>query len=282
MSVPGSPVTSSTPNKLLNFFQGFLRDGVEVDGFVGWLSISLISWCPGIGQLGLDHVLLGQPAVAILKTLSLPLFYILILYSSAYLPLWMQGEGLLYLAGLGPWFLFDALQSLMGFFTNYKTGYVSMIDIDFIPLGGAGGKPGGQGGKWKLTASNMNLLFTGLAASMQMIPVFFGEGTRSGANTASYVFLGMLGVSGALSLAATMSASPLIGQATSAVVSTKNPLQSAGGVDPLPPLSEFLNKLPPPTQNGGGKEKMESTLFAQGLGFIALAGITLGLIRSKQ
>ena len=262
--------------------QNFLLNGIEFDGFTGWLILAFITACPGIGQLGLNHVLVNQPIVALLKVISLPLSYFLMVLLSPYLPLWIQGQGIFVLCALGPWYLFDILQIFLGFnygSWGYNTGYISMIDVPFIPLGGPGGKPGGIGGKWKLTASNMNILLAGLAGSVQLIPMIFGESTQAGANVLSGIFGSLLGLSGIATIAATALANPL-GAGVASGLTAVSPLLGGGGT--LPPLSEFLDTLPP--QNGGAKakEKVESSFILNGLGFIALVGITLGILRSKQ
>ena len=266
---------------------------MELSGVPGWALLALVTLCPGIGQLGLNHVLIGQPVVAVLKAISLPISYLLIVYLSPYLPLVLQGKWLFYLAALGPWYLFDCLQVVFG----YNIGYISMIDVDFIPLSpqseqptdngvaqklttSNGTSPGGREGRWELTVSKANIVFGGLAISMQLIPFIFGESQQTNANIASGVFAGLLTVLGAAS--SFMAYSAPLALLTGGF---SNPVPVApltgGGAD-LPPLSHFLKNLAP--QNGGAaaKDKKESTFFLQGLGFIVLAGLTLGLIRSKQ
>jgi hypothetical protein len=293
------------PTSKLSGLQDFLINGIGLSGIPGWALLSLVTACPGIGQLGLNHVLIGQPIVAVMKAISLPIFYLLIVYLSPYLPLALQGQWLFYLAALGPWYIFDILQVFCG----YNIGYISMIDADFIPLspqseqvmsGGAakdaairgaesviatppltssnGTVPGAREGKWKLTVSKANLVFGGLSVSMQLIPYFFGEDQRTNANIASGVFAGILGVTGAAS--SIMAYTAPLGLAGSALTPV-SPMMQGGGTE-LPPLSHFLNSVRPQTGGGAAKDKKESSLFLQGLGFIALAGITLGLIRSKQ
>jgi hypothetical protein len=288
------------PTSELSGLQNALINGKELSGFLGWVLIGLVTLCPGVGQLGLNHVLIGQPFVAVMKAISLPIFYLLIVYLSPYLPLVLQGNWLFYLAAAGPWYIFDILQAFLG----YYTGYISMIDVDFIPLspqseqsmssgakqtvGGElqlkapslttsnGTVPGAREGRWKLTVSKANLVFGGLSVSMQLIPYFFGESQQTNANIASGVFAGILSVTG-LAAVATAYTAPLglVGSLTPV-----NPVQ--GGGSELPPLSHFLNTVRPQTGGGAAKDKKESAFFLQALGFIALAGITLGLIRSKQ
>jgi hypothetical protein len=288
------------PTSKVSGLQNALINGMELSGFPGWVLLGLVTLCPGVGQLGLNHVLIGQPVVAVMKAISLPIFYLLIVYLSPYLPLVFQGQWLFWFAAAGPWYIFDILQAFCG----YNTGYISMIDADFIPLspqseqsmsGGAkqtvgelqprapslttsnGTVPGAREGRWKLTVSKANLVFGGLSVSMQLIPYFFGESQRTNANIASGVFAGILGVTGAASsIMAYTAPLGLVGSLTPV-----NPVLQGGGSE-LPPLSHFLNTVRPQTGGGAAKDKKESALFLQGLGFIALAGITLGLIRSKQ
>ena len=290
-----SAVLPTTPKDKLSGVQNALLNGMELSGMPGWALLALITLCPGIGQLGLNHVLIGQPVVAVLKAISLPISYLLIVYLSPYLPLALQGKWLFYFAALGPWYLFDCLQVVFG----YNIGYISMIDVDFIPLspqseqpevGGVaqklttpnGTSPGGREGRWELTVSKANLVLGGLAISMQIIPFIFGESQRTNANIASGVFAGLLGVLGSASTIMAYMA-PLA--ALTGGFSHPVPVAPlAGGGADLPPLSHFLKNLAPHSQNGGAtaKDKKESTFFLQGLGFIVLAGLTLGLIRSKQ
>jgi hypothetical protein len=214
--------------------------------------------------------------VALLKTFSLVVSVFLTILLSPYLPLFLQGPWLFYLSLIGPWYIFDIIQIFFG----YNIGYFSMIDVELIPLSGPGGKiPGGKNGKWNLTASNMNILFTAVAACGQIVPMIFGSSSSGIGNIISYIGAGLLGISGTLSLAATLFASPL-GAAASAVAGLPGvtPKTYYGG-GALPPLSEILDKIP--TRQEGGTVAQD-TLFIQGLGFVAFAGIALGLMRAKQ
>jgi len=302
-----SAVLPTTPRGNLSGPQDMLLNGMELSGMLGWALLSLVTLCPGVGQLGLNHVLIGQPVVAALKAISLPISYLLIVYLSPYLPLKLQGNWLFYFAALGPWYIFDCLQVFLG----YNIGYISMIDVDFIPLspqseqvmsGGSnelnpvnqirqpesakklttsnGTVPGGRYGKWKLTTSKANIVLGGLSASMQIIPFIFGESQRTNANIASGVLAGLLGIVGAASFYTAYTAPLTLLTGGSNHTVPVAPL--TGGGSELPPLSHFLNTVRPQTGGGAAKDKRESSLFLQGLGFIALAGITLGLIRSKQ
>ena len=46
----------------------------------------------------------------------------------------------------------------------------------------------------------------------------------------------------------------------------------------LPPLSQIIDKI----QTGGAKESSENNIVLYVMGFIAFAGISLGVLRSKQ
>jgi len=260
----------------LTMTQGFLLNGIEFNGPLGWLILAFITACPGIGQLGFNHIMTGQPIVALLKTFSLLVSIFLTILLSPYLRPVLQGQWLFYLSAIGPWYIFDIIQIFFG----YNIGYFFMIDVELIPLSGPGGKiPGGKNGKWNLTASNMNILFTAVAACGQIVPMIFGSSSSGIGNIISYIGAGLLGISGTLSLAATLFASPL-GSAASAVAGLPGvaPKTYYGG-GALPPLSEILDKIP--TRQEGGTVAQD-TLFIQGLGFVAFAGIALGLMRAKQ
>jgi len=273
------PASTGT-HTVLSTMQSFLLKGYEFDGPMGWGILGFITALPGVGQLGMNHVLLGQPVVAIMKSLSLIVSYFLMVLLSPYLPMFLQGQWLYILAGLGPWYIFDIIQSLIGF----DIGYFSMIDLPQIPLGGPGGKvPGGKQGKWNLTASNMNILFASITALGQLIPNIFGSSASKFGNFVSYAGAGLLGLSGIGSAAAVLGASPL-GAAAMAASAPMVAVGGGGGDPPtLPPLSEILNKIP--KQDGGSApitKKSESKLFLQGLAFVSIAGIALGVIRAKQ
>ena len=200
---------------------------------------------------------------------------------SPYLPLFVQGQWLFFLSALGPWYIFDIIQIFFG----YNIGYFSMIDLEMIPLTGPAGKiPGGKNGKWNLTASNMNILFVSIAACGQIIPMIFGKGSSGVGNIISYIGAGLLGISGTASIAATFAASPL-GNVATTMAGISKPISGGGGGTPtLPPLSEILDKIPTreAVLAGGARKNNESALFLQGLGFVAFAGIALGIMRSKQ
>jgi hypothetical protein len=280
-ALAGTVAPISGMARVLTMTQGFLLNGIEFSGPLGWLILSFITACPGIGQLGFNHIMTGQPMVAILKTFSLILSVFLTIILFPYLPLALQGPWVFYLSLIGPWYIFDVIQIFLG----YNIGYFSMIDLEFIPLSGPGGKtPGGKNGKWNLTVSNMNILFTAIAACGQVVPMVFGPSSSEIGNIISYIGAGLLGISGTLSLAATLFASPL-GAAASAVAGLPGvaPKTFYGG-GALPPLSEILDKIP--THQAGGAASASShksdTLFLQGLGFVSIAGIALGLLRAKQ
>ena len=259
--VPGVPGIAA-PMTGANFFAQLISQGVKFESgsSTGWNLLTFLAVCPGIGQLGLNHYMVDQPVVAMMKAASLPLSYLLMIVLLPCLPLAIQGNWLFWVAGLGPWYIFDIIQAA----TGYEIGYYSMLDYQFIPLGGAGGGPGGKAGEWSLTMTKLNVLFTAFAGSGQMLKYILPDSNPDIGNYISYLGGGLL----AASLVATMfagkgaSAAPLVG----------------GAQGQLPSLSTILDGLP--AQEGGGGDM--SSLFLQGLGLIAVTGIALGLIRSKQ
>lgn len=260
----------------LSSLQEFVKEGYHFKGSVGWGVLFFLTVCPGIGQLGLNHIMVDQPVVAMLKVISLPISFLLMILLIPYLPLAIQGQWLFVVAGLGPWYIFDMLQSVF----NYSIGYRSFIDVPLIPLGGTqSGKKdttigGGNNGNWNLTASKMNLLFASIAGCGQLVSYIFPKSGLAG-TIITGIGGGLFALSGVASTYAAYNASPL---------SAALPLAGGGGGrNSLPPLSEILDKIPTP-QSGGARsaESKESAAFLQGLGFIAVAGITLGLLRSKQ
>uniref|UniRef100_A0A6C0K7D8 Uncharacterized protein n=1 Tax=viral metagenome TaxID=1070528 RepID=A0A6C0K7D8_9ZZZZ len=255
---------NSDPKIGSNFFDKLISQGVKFDSgsSTGWYLLAFLAACPGIGQLGLNHYMVDQPAVAAAKAISLPLSYLLMIVLLPYLPLAIQGNWLFWVAGLGPWYIFDIIQAA----TGYEIGYYSMLDYEFIPLGGAEGRAGGMAGEWTLTLTKLNILFTAFAGSGQMLKYILPDSNPDIGNYISYLGAGLLTVS----LAATLFARKDVAPAGYGLL-------SGGSQGQLPSLSTILDGLP--AQNGGGDM---SPLFLQGLGFIALTGITLGLIRSKQ
>jgi len=65
---------------------------------------------------------------------------------------------------------------------------------------------------------------------------------------------------------------------TAVAASSASTSPSGGGRNALPPLSEIIHKI----QSGGAKENKENMIFLSAIGFIAFAGILLGVLRSKQ
>jgi hypothetical protein len=267
----GGPMTGTT------FIAQLVSQGIKFESgsSTGWNLLTFLAVCPGIGQLGLNHYMVDQPVVAMMKAASLPLSYLLMIVLLPYLPLAIQGNWLFWVAGLGPWYIFDMIQAA----TGYGIGYYSMLDFAFIPLGGPGGNPGGKAGEWTLTLTKLNVLFTAFAGSGQMLKYILPESDPNIGNYISYLGGGLL----AASLFATMFAGKGAAGAagTGAAVTGGAPLVGGSAQGQLPSLSTILDGLP--AQEGGGKKEDDmSSLFLQGLGLIAVTGIALGLIRSKQ
>lgn len=244
----------------------------EAGSSTGWNFLTFLAVCPGIGQLGLNHYMVDQPVVAMMKAASLPVSYLLMIVLLPYLPLAIQGNWLFWLAGLGPWYIFDIIQA----FTGYDIGYYSMLDYPFIPLGGPGGGPGGKGGEWTLTFTKLNVLFTAFAGSGQVLKYILPDSDPNIGNYISYIGAGLLSAS----LLGSMFAGK--GAAVSAVAALSGgatlPLSGGGAQGQVPTLSTILDGIP--AQEGGGDDM--SSVLVQGLGLIAVTGIALGLIRSKQ
>ena len=262
-SIPGVP----SPMSGTNLFAQLMSQGMkfQAGSSTGWNFLKFLAVCPGIGQLGLNHYMVDQPVVAMMKAASLPISYLLMIVLLPYLPLAIQGNWLFWVAGLGPWYIFDIIQA----FTGYEVGYYSMLDYQFIPLGGPGGSPGGKAGEWTLTFTKLNVLFTAFAGSGQMLKYILPDSDPNIGNYISYIGVGLLSASLLGSMFAGKAAPP---------VGAAAPL-TGGGQGQVPPLSTILDGIP--AQEGGGDHDM-SSLLVQGLGLIAVTGIALGLIRSKQ
>lgn len=245
--------------------------GKEFSGQPGYIGLLLLTLCPGIGTIGLNHVATGHPELAFFKASSIALSYLIMVFLAPFLPLAIQSIGsgtfLFWIAGIGPWYIFDCIQVL--FMNNFlANGFISLIDVPMFPSGG------GKGGKWVLTATFANLLFATIGGSGQAISYFFPDSATAG-NVVSGIGVAGLGVSllasGASMFAGSTAAAGGVGVAM-------NPLTAVGGGGSLPPLSHFIDKV----QAGGAQPQKEPSPLLYGLAFIVLAGISLGLIRAKD
>jgi hypothetical protein len=236
----------------------------EKDG-MGWIVLSIITWLPGIGQLGLNHIMIDQPVVALLKVLSLPMSYLFMVVLSPYLPLDLQGQWMFVVAALGPWYLFDIIQTI----TNKNTGFFSLIDMELFPLN-TKEKGGAANGVWKLTPTKLNMILGTMAGCGQIVSYLFpGSSGVIVGNIISGIGASLLVIVGA--------ASYLSGAKKVAGMMQGGMIQ---GGEALPPLSQIIDTLP--KQSGGAsssKKEGESTLFLYGLGLVAVSGLALGLIR---
>ena len=252
---------ATTPSTL-SMLQTLLL-GKEFSGQSGWLGLLILTLCPGIGSIGLNHVATGHPELAFFKASSIALSYLIMVFLAPFLPLAIQSLGsgtfLFWIAGIGPWYIFDCIQVL--FMNNFlANGFISLIDAPMFPSGG------GKGGKWILTATFANLLFATIGGSGQAISYFFPDSATAG-NVVSGIGAAGLGVSLLASGASMFAGSTAVTSAAAL---------SGGGS--LPPLSHFIDKV----QAGGAQPQKEPSPLLYGLAFIALAGISLGLIRAKD
>jgi hypothetical protein len=225
--------------------------------------------------------------------MSSPVSYLLTVLIIPYLPFIFQYEGwLLKFTSLtgSPWYFFDIVQALdAGNFA--KTGFQSPIIIGDEILPGSGP----LGTKWKLPEPNEkpNFLFSmtlitligsslGLSSSYisAMFPGDIGSKVSEviGYSGAAITGLGAMTMFGSF-IAAGSGASGVAAIAGTAVAaSSASTSPSGGGRNALPPLSEIIHKI----QSGGAKENKENMIFLSAIGFIAFAGILLGVLRSKQ
>jgi len=258
------PVPIPIPSTGLGVLQGLLT-GFQLKGMIGYVTLLMLTIFPITGLAGLNLVAVGQPLNAFLKVFSIGASLILMTILSPYMPIFLQGPYLNWLAAIGPWYMFDVIQMLHYAEFN-ANGFEPIIPIPYLPSGG------GKGSAWLLNITFLNILFATIAASGQVLAFALPTFTIGGVSLASignYVSIGgasLLGASFLGSIAAT-SFAPALG-------STK-PLTGGG----LPPLSSFVDKLnSEQLQQGGGSDKS----FLMVLGLITLIGLTLGLARSKQ
>jgi len=185
-----------------------------------------------------------------------------------YLPLELQGEWMFWLAGFGPWYFFDIIQ-ISNRAQFEKDGFKSIVDLTAAPeLSKIVSPPTPAGGGWTLTTSFISILFTTVGISGQVISSYFPSeiGNQIGTYT---TYAGVAGVG--LSILGAGVASRFSSSAQVA------PMPMNGGGAQLPPLSTFIDKIPPP-QDGGARSSA-GPLFLYGLGFVAVSGLALGLIR---
>jgi len=260
MSAPAVPA----PTGITGFFQSFLT-GFELSGGLGYVTLLFLTAFPITGIAGLNLIAVGETANAFLKFTSCAVSLIIMTFIAPYWPAMIQGPWMVWIAGLGPWYIFDILQMID--YSNFQVnGFESLVGIPGIPSGG------GKNSSWKLTNTFLNIFLGTLAASGQVLPAIFpkvsigGVSTASIGNNVSLVSGSALGVSAVASLL-TIALAPNV---------APTGLKQLGGA--LPPLSTFANRV---AEQTGGTEGGDS-LFLMFLSFIALIGIFLGLSRSKQ
>ena len=258
---------------ITGIFQGLLT-GFPLSGMLGYITLLFLTAFPLSGITGLNLIAVGLPMTAFLKFASVALSVILMTFIMPYFPYFMQGPWLVWLAGLGPWYMFDILQMLdFGEFQN--TGFRSMIPVELIPSGG------GKDSSWRLTSTFLNLFLATIAASGIVLSSAFPEISIFGVSGKAFGDVtaitggSLLGVSALGSLAA-VAFGPSV-----APPSVLAELQVAkGGGTGLPPLSEFIGQLSKEQAGGGAASKSDQT-FLSLLAFVGLGGLFLGLARSK-
>lgn len=256
----------------------FSLKGTEVSGRSAHALLFLFALIPFLGQTGVNHFAVGQYELGFLKAGSAALSYLLTVLMIPYLPFIFQYNGwLLKFATVsgGPWFLYDIFQAADS--THFEAnGFQSPIPIpnDIIP--------GGESTKWSsqpgpsflFSMALVTTIGTSLGVSGQYLSGLFpesdlvkkaGDGISiGGASIAGFGALTMFGsfLAGSTALPAAAGAA----------------LRGGGGGEPLPPLSQIIDKI----QAGGAKGGSENNIVLYVMGFIAFAGIALGALRSKQ
>jgi len=274
-AIAGVPVVGAEPTGILGFFQGLLT-GFPLSGMLGYITLLFLTVFPITGIAGLNLVAVGEPITAFLKLSSVGISILVMTFLAPYLPLFIQGSWLLWLTGLGPWYIFDVLQ-MVDFGDFNKNGFVSLI-----PLAPSGG---GKGSAWRLTSTFVNIFLATLAGSGQLLPALFpgfsigGTSASTIGNTLSIVSGSALGISAVGSLAA-VALGPSVAPAS--VVAALAPKLGGGGkVVTLTEMMDTLSKTDSPIQSGGGITPSDK-IFLSVLGFVALVGISMGFARSKQ
>jgi len=242
--------------------------GIPLKGAEAYAPLLFLTIFPPFGMAGMNNLAMGQTMMMVVKVASVVLSCVLMVIFAPYLPTAIQGEWMFWITSIGPWYFFDIIQ-----ITNKaqfeKDGFKPIIDVTGSPtLSNILSPPTPPGGGWTLTLTLLTSLCATIGISGQFITAFFPSelGTRIG-NITSYVGLGGIGVAGAVALYSSI-------RSSAAVV----PLAGGGASAQLPPLSTFIEKIPQP-QDGGSRESGAGSLFLYGLGFVAVSGLALGLIR---
>ena len=261
-----------------------LLTGFPLSGTLGYLTLMFLTVFPITGIAGLNLVAAGQPITAFLKFSSVAISVILMTFLAPYLPLIIQGTWMTWLAGIGPWYIFDVIQ-MMDHTDFMVNGFRSMIPIAIIPSGG------GKEGAWMLTSTFINLFLATIAGSGQLLPALFPNTTIGGVSTKTIgnsISIGggsALGVSALASLAAVAFAPAAVGAGAVGMGAVTH--MGGGPTTPLPPLSKFIETLSTTTvaigaQSGGSTASKSDKVFLSELGFVAIAGLTLGFAMSAR
>jgi hypothetical protein len=251
MAVPANPLLD------------LVAKGIPLKGDEAYWPLVFLTVFPPFGMAGMNNIAMGQTAMAFVKVASAVLSCILMVIFAPYLPLAFQGEWMFWITTIGPWYLFDIIQIFnRGQFE--KDGFKPIIDLTWTPtISNILSPPMASGGGWTLTLGLLASLSATIGVSGQFITAYFPSevGTKIG-NWTSYIGLAGIGVAGAAAMYSNYRGS----------------VPMSGGGASLPPLSSFIEKIPPP-QSGGSRSSDAAPLFLYGLGFVAVSGIALGLVR---
>jgi len=282
-AIPAVPGMAAAPG-ITGVLQSLLT-GFPLSGMIGYVTLMFLTVFPITGIAGLNLIAVGQPITAFLKFASVAISVVIMTFLSPYLPYIIQGRWMAWIAGIGPWYIFDIIQ-MMNYSDFQTNGFRSMIPIALIPSGG------GKNSSWNLTSTFINLFLATIAGSGQLIPALFpnvsimGVSTTSIGNAVSIGSGSVLGVSALASIAAVALGPSMAPVATAAL----GALKGGGNGNSLPPLSQFIDSLSETTtvQSGGGSgsgsigEMTKSDkMFLSVLGFVGVVGLALGFARSK-
>jgi hypothetical protein len=270
----------------------------------GKYAIRLLSMFPPTGLLGLNHVALGNTELALLKSGSLVLTTFLIISIKQYYPVFFMPvfRFLLPFLSLGPWYMFDFLESFNPNFNSNK-GFRLPITLEAELDKYYADK---YKSTWTLTTPLIAGIFAScagfIAVILQYVPtsmisptyksyMTYGTGGASsalalfsgysaltaGASTAAST-AGLLAGAGVPNVAAT---STVPATTTVPVITVMKPSIGGameGGGSELPPLSSFSKMLKSDTK----KDKDESFAFLAILALVVLGGVTMNMVRPRS
>jgi len=278
-ALAAAPAVAPVATGTIGILQGLLT-GFPLSGTLGYVTLLILTVFPITGIAGINLVAVGQPLNAFLKVSSVAISLLIMTFLTPYLPIFLQSSYLNWVAGIGPWYLFDILQMLHYNEFNAK-GFEPILSIPLLPSGG------GKNSYWLLSATFLNILFVTILASGQVLPFIFpafsigGVSIGSIGNVVSIGGASLLGASFLGSVIASSFAPSIASPAALASLKLAGTgLLQGGG---LPPLSSFADTLNA-TQTGGGSSKDMSKpdkIFLSVIGLVTVIGITLGLARQS-